>query len=41
MKHIHIKLYPNARHELLNERCKDEVISDILGWINDKLANNA
>ncbi len=41
MKHLHIKLYPKARHELLNERCRDEVISDILCWINDKLADNA
>ncbi len=37
MKHVHIKLYPDARHELLNELNKDEVMGDILDWINSKL----
>ena len=41
IKHVRIKLYPKARHELLNERCRDEVKSDILGFRNEKLALSA
>ena len=32
------KIYPNARHEILNELNKDEVMADVLNWINEKLA---
>lgn len=38
MKHVHIKLYPGDRHELLNEVNKAEVMNDILNWIEQKLA---
>lgn len=38
MKHVHIKLYPNDRHELLNELDKDDVMNDILEWIDSKLS---
>lgn len=38
MKHVRIKLYPGARHELLNELNKDEVMHDILDWLLSKLA---
>ena len=31
------KLYKNGRHEMLNEKNKDEVIEDLLEWINDKI----
>lgn len=27
-------LYPHARHEILNEDCKEKVYFDILGWLN-------
>ena len=37
MQHVHIKLYPGARHELLNELNKEEVMDDIMRWINGKL----
>ncbi len=37
MKYVHIKLYPGDRHELLHEKNKDEVMNDILDWINKKL----
>ncbi|MBQ9941400.1 MAG: alpha/beta hydrolase [Christensenellaceae bacterium] len=30
-------LYPDARHEILNETIADEVFGDILGWCNDHL----
>lgn len=29
-----IKLYPDARHEILNEINRDEVTADIIGWID-------
>ena len=41
MKHVHIKLYPNDRHELLNEIDKDDVMNDICGWIDKKLSDKA
>ena len=28
-----LKLYPDCRHEILNDTCKAEVISDILSFI--------
>ncbi len=29
------KLYPNMRHEILNDKCKDMVYEDVLAFIND------
>jgi alpha-beta hydrolase superfamily lysophospholipase len=37
IKDVSIKLYDDARHELLNETNKDEVQKDIIGWINNHL----
>ena len=37
MKDVKLKLYPNGRHEMLNEINKEEVYNDILEWINSKL----
>ena len=37
MKDVSIKLYPEGRHEMLNELNKDEVYTDILNWINSKI----
>lgn len=34
---VDLKLYENARHELLNDINRDEVMTDILNWINAKL----
>ena len=34
---ITIKLYPGARHEILNELNKQEVWIDVLNWIDNKL----
>lgn len=31
-----LKLYEGAYHEILNETNKDEVIEDILGWLNER-----
>jgi alpha-beta hydrolase superfamily lysophospholipase len=34
---ISIKLYPDARHEILNEINKNEVQNDIIQWIEQHL----
>ncbi len=36
MKDVTLKLYPDCRHELLNELNKDEVMADVLAWIEEK-----
>ena len=30
---LQLKLYPGGRHEMLNERNKDEVYADVLSWL--------
>lgn len=37
IKDVSLKLYPEDRHEILNEFNKDEVYSDVLSWINEKV----
>lgn len=37
MRDAAIKLYPECRHELLNELNKAEVMDDILYWLNSKM----
>ncbi|HJE20278.1 MAG TPA: alpha/beta hydrolase [Aliicoccus persicus] len=32
---VKVHLYPDARHEVLNEKNRDEVIDNIIDWIND------
>lgn len=34
---ILLRLYPEGRHEMLNELNKDEVFRDILSWLNEKI----
>ncbi|OPZ90213.1 MAG: Phospholipase YtpA [Firmicutes bacterium ADurb.Bin419] len=34
IKKVQHKLYPGARHELINETNKDEVIHDIINWLD-------
>jgi alpha-beta hydrolase superfamily lysophospholipase len=34
---VKIKLYKDARHEILNDFCKDEVRSDILNFIEERI----
>lgn len=36
-KNVEMKLYPNDRHEILNELDKDTVYNDLYNWIEDKL----
>ncbi len=37
MRDVKVKLYPDGRHEMLNELNKEEVYADILAWINEKI----
>ena len=37
MQDVTLKLYPDCRHELLNELCKEEVMGDVLNWIEAKM----
>lgn len=37
MKRVQMKLYPKARHELLNEINREEVYEDVLAWIYEQL----
>lgn len=34
---ITLRLYPEARHDILHETNRDEVLTDLLGWINRHL----
>lgn len=35
------KVYPDARHEVLNETNRDEVIGDLLGWLQARLVDRS
>ena len=37
MKDVTIRIYPEGRHEMLNEVNREEVYSDILAWLDEKL----
>jgi len=37
LKDVSLKLYPEGRHEILNELNKEEVYSDVLEWLEKKL----
>ena len=37
LSHVEVKLYPEARHELLNELCREEVMSDVLAFYDGVL----
>jgi alpha-beta hydrolase superfamily lysophospholipase len=34
---LHLKIYPQARHELLNETNRDEVTADLITWLEQAL----
>jgi alpha-beta hydrolase superfamily lysophospholipase len=40
IKDISLKLYPNDRHEILNETDRLEVYADILRWIDERAGKN-
>lgn len=37
MQDVFLRLYPEGRHEMLNELNRDEVIADILAWLDEKV----
>lgn len=37
-RHVQLRVYPEARHEVLNELNRDEVTADILAWLEQALA---
>jgi len=37
MKDVTMKLYPEGRHEMLNEINRTEVYADVLGWLESKM----
>lgn len=39
-RHVTLKLYDNARHELLNEHIREQVMDDILQWMKNILHQN-
>lgn len=34
---VQLKIYPQARHEVLNETNRDEVMDDVIGWIEQRV----
>ena len=37
VRDVTLKLYPEARHEILNDFCRDQVQGDILAWLRNWL----
>ena len=35
---VDVKLYPELRHEILNEACKEDVYRDVLAWLEARMA---
>ncbi|MBF7729654.1 alpha/beta hydrolase [Pseudomonas sp. N040] len=40
LKDVQLKIYPGARHELLNESNRDEVTADLIHWLEQALAHS-
>jgi alpha-beta hydrolase superfamily lysophospholipase len=40
LKSVNLLLYPNARHELLNEFCRHKVMDDVVNWLKNRGASN-
>ena len=38
-KDVTVKLYPGARHEIINEPIKDKVIDDMINWLNEHISS--
>ena len=37
IKDVNMKLYPNLRHDILHEDCKNEIFEDVYNWIQEKI----
>ena len=40
LSEVTMRLYPEARHEILNELNRDEVIADLLAWTQSVIAGD-
>ncbi|WP_164884581.1 alpha/beta hydrolase [Leucobacter muris] len=40
VRDVTVKIYPDARHETLNETNRDEVYSDLITWVVDRAGND-
>lgn len=38
VRDVTVKIYPEGRHELLNDTCRDEVTRDLLRWLEARVA---
>jgi alpha-beta hydrolase superfamily lysophospholipase len=41
LRRVTTKFYPNSRHECFNERCREQVIADLLLWLQNNLRPRA
>ena len=37
LREVRLIVYPGARHEVFNETNRDEVLTDLVGWLNAHL----
>jgi alpha-beta hydrolase superfamily lysophospholipase len=37
LKDVTVRVYPEARHELFNDTCRDEVTADLLQWLENRV----
>ncbi|WP_246036391.1 hypothetical protein [Sinomonas susongensis] len=37
VKDVEVHIYPEARHELLNETNRDEVTADVISWLQHRI----
>ena len=40
LRDVRLKLYPGMRHEVLNEKGKEQVCADVLAWLNQRLEDS-
>ncbi len=41
LRDVRLKIYPEARHELTNETNRDEVIGDVIAWLDQRLRSDS
>lgn len=37
LRDVTLRLYPDARHELLNDTCRDQVTADVVEWLHSRI----
>ena len=38
LRDVTVRIYPDARHELFNDLCRDEVTADLIAWLENRVA---